>query len=80
MLHLIKKYFLKQLFFLVILTALQSCNNGKKSIINQVNSKKSIVENKNINLQNEDVKKIKVALFLCILLYLSPFLIVQIVS
>ncbi len=64
MLHLIKKYFLKQLFFLVILTALQSCNNGKKSIVNQVNSKKSIVENKNINLQNEDVKKIKVALFL----------------
>ena len=64
MLHLIKKYFLKQLFFLVILTALQSCNNCKKSIINQVNSKKSIVENKNINLQNEDVKKIKVALFL----------------
>jgi len=64
MLHLIKKFFLKQLFFLVILITLQSCNNGKKSIINQVNSKKSIVENKNINLQNEDVKKIKVALFL----------------
>ena len=64
MLHLIKKYFLKQLFFLVILTTLQSCNNGKKSIINQVNSKKSIVENKNINLQSEDIKKIKVALFL----------------
>ena len=64
MLHLIKKYFLKQLFFLVILTTLQSCNNGKKSIINQVNSKKPIVENKNINLQSEDIKKIKVALFL----------------
>ncbi len=64
MLHLIKKYFLKQLFFLVILITLQSCNNSKKSLVNIVNSKNFIAENKIINLPNQNIKKIKVALFL----------------
>lgn len=64
MLHLIKKYFLKQLFFLVILITLQSCNNGKKSLVNIVNSKNFIAENKFVNLPNQNIKKIKVALFL----------------
>ncbi len=64
MLYLIKKYSLKQLFFLVFIITLQSCYSNKKGSVNIVKSNNSITKNEVINLPSKNIKKIKVALFL----------------